>query len=365
MRQVIVQVVQHLAPGGIECMVLDLLQHATAEQQVYVVSLEGTAAQLHNWPRLQPFAARLFFLDKQPGWQLSLVWRLRQLLRRLGAQLVHSHHIGPLLYGGLAARLAGVPRLLHTEHDAWHLHSRKRRYLAGMLLGCVRPRLVVDSQQVSRSLAQLLPGRPSQVVLNGIDVQRFSPGCQTLARQALGLPLGVQLIGCAARLHEVKGHVTLLDALLRLPPHVHLALAGSGPLKAQLAQQAADLGQQHRVHFLGHVEAMADFYRALDVFCLASFNEGMPLCLLEAQACGVPVVASDVGGVAEAVCPVTGVLLAAGQSLELAWALRQQLGRRLVQSPRQFVLKGKTVEHMVQAYAQLGQPVIAGVRHGH
>ncbi len=359
MRQVIVQVVQHLAPGGIECMVLDLLQHATAEQQVYVVSLEGTAAQLQQWPRLQPYSERLLFLDKQSGWQPRLVWRLRQLLVSLQADVVHTHHIGPLLYGGLAARLAGVTRRLHTEHDAWHLHSRKRRWLANQALRWVQPLLVVDSQLVSHTLRQLLPGHNPLVVLNGVDAQRFTPGPKTIARQHLGLPETVRLIGCAARLQEVKGHTTLLDALLRLPVDVHLALAGSGPLLAQLQQQTADLGLLQRVHFLGHVEAMVDFYRALDVFCLASFAEGMPLSLLEAQACGVPVVATQVGGVAEAVCPQTGMLLPAGRPLALAGALRAQLNRHQEQSPRQFVLRGKTVAHMVKAYAQLGQ----GVQH--
>ncbi|MFP6798948.1 MAG: glycosyltransferase [Pseudomonas sp.] len=360
MSQTIIQVVQHLAPGGIECMVLDLLKHATAEQTVHVVSLEGNAAQMEYWPRLKPYASRLHFLNKAAGISPALIWKLRGLLRTLKADVVHTHHIGPLLYGGAAARLAGVPILLHTEHDAWHLQDPKRRRLAKLLLAVLSPSVIADSQQVQAQMRAMLPSSNPQVILNGIDVQRFKPCSQRLSRERLGLPVDVKLVGCAARLETVKGHQDLLDALFRLPMNVHLALAGDGSLRESLEAQAVELGQQHRIHFLGHVEAMPDFYRALDVFCLASMAEGMPLSLLEAQACGVPVVATRVGGVAEAVCPLSGVLVRAGHSGELARALKYQFQRQPKYDPRPFVLSGKRVQDMVHAYALLG----AGVRLG-
>ena len=360
MKQVVVQVVQHLAPGGIECMVLDLLKHATAEQVVHVISLEGDAGQLSAWPRLMAVADRLHFLDKRSGISPALVWQLRQLMRELRADVVHTHHIGPLLYGGAAARLAGVPVLLHTEHDTWHLQDPARLRLAKRLLAMLQPKVVANSTQVQRQLATVLPDCQSQVILNGINVQHFKPESKAESRERLGLPLaeGLQLIGCAARLEAVKGHQFLLEATFRLPQHVHLALAGDGSLREKLESQAQDLDISHRVHFLGHVEQMDDFYRALDVFCLPSLNEGMPLSLLEAQASGVPVVATRVGGVAEAVCPSSGLLVRPASSLALTEALQKQLKHTQEVDPRPFVLRGKRVQDMVNAYAALSESLL-------
>lgn len=362
MKKVVVQVVQHLAPGGIECMVLDLLKHATAQQQVHVISLEGEPEQLKKWPRLASFADRLHFLAKPAGISPGLVWQVRQLIRQLKADVVHTHHIGPLLYGGTAARLASVPVLLHTEHDAWHLKDPKRLRLAKHLMSVLHPQVVADSAQVQRHLHSMLPACQSQVILNGIDVQHFKPQSKSRSRVRLGLPVvdKVRIVGCAARLEEVKGHRYLLEALFRLPNNVHVALAGHGSLHETLHAQAEELGIEHRVHFLGHVEQMDDFYRALDVFCLPSLNEGMPLSLLEAQASGVAVVATKVGGVAEAVCPHSGLLVKPASAQALADALYRQLQRKIKLDPRPFVMQGKRVQDMVLAYASLSDSLLKG-----
>lgn len=356
MSQIVVQVVQHLAPGGIESMVLELLRGADADQEVHVVSLEGNAEQAcRGWPRLTPWRGRLHFLRKPAGVSPSLVIRLTWLLRHLQARAVHTHHLGPLLYGGLAARLAGVPVLLHTEHDAWHLQDSRHLLLQRHAMNLLRPRLIADSRGVADALREAFADCQPLVIRNGVDLQRFRPGDRQAARQLLGLALAadVRLLGCAARLEQVKGHGILLRALAGLPGHVHLALAGKGGLEAQLRQEAGTLGIAHRVHFLGLVEDMPSFYQALDAFCLASHHEGLPLCLLEAQACGVPVVATRVGAVAEAVCPDSGRLVPAGNAAELAAALRQQLDRNPGHAPRQFVADGLGLADMLDAYRRL------------
>lgn len=352
-KPVLVHIVQHLAPGGIETLCLELIRNSV-HQDSHIISLEGSFAQMAGeWQRLHGLKSRLHFLGKPQGRSLATVWSLRQLLKQLGADMVQTHHIGPLLYGGLAAKLARVKLHIHTEHDAWHLDNPHHQRLVRQALRLFRPVLVADAQIVARSIRSRIRGARPRVIPNGIDINTFRPGDKKTARRTLGLPEEVRLIGCAARMQHVKGHDVLLDALFRLPPNVHLALAGTGPEESVLRQQVKDLGLGKRVHFLGLVEQMPAFYQAIDLFCLASRAEGLPLSPLEAQACGTPCVLTDVGGSSESLCRQTGQLVQALDSQKLGMALSVVLKRPLLGSPRDFVVKGHSIESMLGAYEKL------------
>ncbi|OUS09378.1 glycosyl transferase [Gammaproteobacteria bacterium 54_18_T64] len=357
----VVQVVQHLRPGGIETMALDLCSFTQSYKKPLIISLEGSYREaLRHWPRLKRYASRVIFLNKQPGTKPFLVLRLSRLLKRIGADVVHTHHLGPLLYAGLAARLAGIKHLVHTEHDAWHLNNPRHCQLQKLIIRLTQPLLVADAHIVASAMCRQLDIDKVEVVTNGIDTQYFKPGQQSLAREQLMLPLNVPLIGCSGRLEAVKGHSFLFQALGDLPQEVHLALAGEGSMKQQLQQLAEELGLSQRIHFLGRVDFMPRFYQALDVFCLPSINEGMPLSPLEAQACNVPTLVTDVGAASETLCPDTGVLIPARDvgalSLNLMRVLSEHLRVRNTgaqSSPRTFVKNHCDVRFMAQAYNQL------------
>lgn len=352
MKTVQVQIVQHLKPGGIEALSLEFCQQT--DVVVYVVSLEGSKDQaLAQWPRLKEFSSQLIFLNKAPGTSLRCVWALVKLLRRLGANLVHTHHIGPLLYGGLAARLAGI-RHLHTEHDAWHLDLPRHSNITGFCLRWLKPIVVADAEAVAVQFAQHFPDYPCQVIENGINTERFTIASQQVARRQLGLPQKVQLIGCAARLHPVKGHITLLQALLHVPQQVHLVLAGTGEMADTLQQFCQTNGLSERVHFLGHVDQMPMFYQSLDLFCLPSLHEGMPLSALEAQSCGKHVVLTDVGGCKHCITATSGLLVPPNAPIPLAKALQTMLQQSASTAPRTYVVQQRSVALMLQRYKTLG-----------
>ena len=354
MRQAIVQVVQKLAPGGIEVLVLELRRMLVPEFDVHVVSLEGTVEQLgSSWPRVNSLGTSLYGLDKPPPFHIATVLRLTRLLREITPVAVHTHHVGPLLYGGLAARLARVPRLVHTEHDAWHLDSRSRRRLQSLAHILLRPRLVASARNVADALCRALPLSRPTVVLNGVDTSRFSPGDRSAARRRLGLPLAQRVVGSAGRLEAVKGHDLLVDALPRLPAGVMVAIAGHGSCRQALESRAARLGVTERLRFLGRIEDISTFYRALDLFCLPSRAEGLPLSLVEAQACGIPAVAADVGGVREALAPSVSRSVPAGDSEQLASAIDEMLLRTRPTDPRPFVLEYFDLRRMVDVYRAL------------
>jgi glycosyltransferase involved in cell wall biosynthesis len=191
------------------------------------------------------------------------------------------------------------------------------------------------------------------VIWNGIDTDRFVPGDQHAARMALGLPFDGAIVGTAARLEPVKGVDRLVDAFAQLQAPATLAIAGTGSELANLVAQATALGLRDRIHFLGQVDAMPRFYQALDVFCLASRHEGLPLSLLEAQASGVRAVSFDVGGVRDALCPATGYLVKDGDDVGLATALDQAISLPCQTDPRDFVVASRNLTAMVRGYDQL------------
>ena len=353
-KTVVIQVVQHLLPGGLEIMCLDLQKFSPTDHEVHIVSLEGSEDEMFNrWPRLLSTNASLHFMGKQDGREPLLLIKLARLFKKLKASVVQTHHIGPLLYGGLAAKMAGIKTIIHTEHDAWHLQDANDKAISEFCIKWVKPILVADADIVAKNITTAIPTADPKIVHNGIDTRHFSPGSKTQSRQALGLPRNVTVIGCAARMHAVKGHEVLLDAIFRLPKDVHLALAGTGPTEAALKQQVIELSLQDRVHFLGQVDSMPAFYRAIDIFCLASHAEGMPLSPLEAQSCGTRAIVTDVGGCKETLCPKTGTLIAVNDSKALSNAINKVIGTIPLVSPRDYIVERRDVTQMVDAYQKL------------
>lgn len=172
---------------------------------------------------------------------------------------------------------------------------------------------------VCQALVEVLKGWGADaarlhVIRNGVDTVRFQPLPQAQARAALGLH-GDPLLLSVGHLVPVKGHDLSVQALARLTarwPGIRLCFVGDGPLRADLQAQAAALGIAEHLRFAGAVpnQELATWYSAADALLLSSRSEGWANVLLEAMACGTPVVATDVGGTAEVLAsPVAGQLV--------------------------------------------------------
>jgi len=173
-RAGVVHIVQRMAPGGIETLVLDLFRSDPAGTRV--LSLAGDPDRLvRSWPALAGMGDALEAFGQRPGLRPSLCWRLTTRLHHLKPRAVFLHHIGPLVYGGVAARLAGVPVLVHVEHDAWHYENPRHRFLLRATESLVRPRHVAVSRQVHKRLCAILPKAKVDIVAPGIDLTRFTP----------------------------------------------------------------------------------------------------------------------------------------------------------------------------------------------
>lgn len=190
-------------------------------------------------------------------------------------------------------------------------------------------RIIAVSEALKAELVRLgIPGSKVEVLRNGVDARLFEPGSREETRKRLGMGRA-PLILTVGNLVEEKG----LDLVLRsarLVDDARLVIVGEGPERARLAALADELGTRHRVQFIGNLpqSSLASMYAAADVLALGSTREGWPNVLLEAIACGTPVVATAVGGVREIVsADIAGEVVSERNELEFASALKRVLAR--------------------------------------
>jgi glycosyltransferase involved in cell wall biosynthesis len=235
-------------------------------------------------------------------------------IRAEGEHVVHGYQWRPALVGAIVGRLAGVPLVLGSKRSLTGDDGRAR--LAWRVLARRVDTIVVNADAIrAEAEAQRVRARWA-VVPSGVDVERFDQGVPAEeAKQALGLEPARPVVGTVGRLEERKGHAQLLLAtrtMLRLANGLRpqVLIVGDGPLRHDLARQAAELGVLESVRFAGQLDDVRTALSAMDVFVLASNAEGMPNALLEAMAARRPVVATAVGGMREVVnSERTGVLV--------------------------------------------------------
>ncbi len=235
-----------------------------------------------------------------------VLWQLERRLRADRIQLLQTFLFHANLLGAIAARRAGVQRVVSgirvAEHASrWHLR------LARWADSCV-DRHVCVSQSVREFSATVggLPAEKLLVIPNGVDVSRFATAV-ACPREQMQLGPGRRALLCVGRLEQQKGVdwlLSLLPTVLRQAPRHDLVVVGDGPQRGALERQAqASAELAGRVHFLGYRDDVPALLAAADLLLLPSRWEGMPNVVLEAMAAGKPVVARAVEGVAELLGP--------------------------------------------------------------
>jgi len=179
---------------------------------------------------------------------------------------------------------------------------------------------VSEATAASHLAAGMVSQSRLSVIWNGIDVDRWQSDAQGRAQARRELGIGDEYLWLAVgRLETVKDYPSLLLAMTRTPEKARLLVLGAGPRESELVELAERLGLEQRVRFAGFAPNVVRWMRAADGFVLSSRYEGLPMVLLEAGACGVPVVATDVPGTREVVVDgETGWLAPAGDAQKLA-----------------------------------------------
>lgn len=293
-------------------------------------------------------------LGREIGFRNDLLafYKLFKLIRQEKPDILHTHTAKAGTLGRIAARLAGVPVILHTFHG--HVltgyFGKLKSWLFILIekiLACISTKLITLSNELKEELISMGIGNKKkfEVVPLGLELKPFIENKNHTGKfkEELGLSDNVLLVGIVGRLVPIKGHKYFLETakIIRTQNTEHgtqikFVIVGDGELREELEGYAKKLGISNDVIFTGFRGDLPEIYADLDIVVLTSINEGTPLSIIEAMASGKPVVATDVGGVPSFVKDgVTGFLIESGNVKSLSGAilkllenpeLRQKLG---------------------------------------
>jgi glycosyltransferase involved in cell wall biosynthesis len=289
---------------------------------------------------------------------------LSALIDQFRPGVVHTHGYRPDVIGGLAARACHVPAV-STVHG-FTGGGRRNRFNETIQLFALRRAdaiMAVSRPLVGRLARAGVPVEKVRWVPNG-----FAPPNQILtraaSRQALRIPDDALVAGWVGRLSREKGADVMLDALSQSDPSWRLSIVGEGAERDQLKEQAAALGIDDRVTWHGAVPNAGALMPAFDALVLSSRTEGTPIALLEAMHAGVPIVATQVGGVPDVVTSEHALLVPSEEPGAIAAALSQlrhdpQAATRRSELARVRVLHDFSAEAWIEAVEDVYRAICA------
>lgn len=358
----VIHVVYTLEMGGLEHLVFTLLKSLNFNKYSLEVCCLSRGGIFNE--KIQCLGIPVFIFEKKKGIDYSLFFRLARFFCSRKDSIVHTHNTATWLYGGIAARIAGVKVCIHTEHSNLFEHQKGLLWVE-KLLSLLTNVVIADSNKVNAHLVECQGIRRDKVstIYNGIDVEKFQWASEAAnIKNVLGISLGDRVVGMVARLEKVKNHACLLRAfrqVLNTIPNVSLVFVGDGSESSNLKQYARDLNILEKVYFLGTRTDIPEILNILDIFVLSSKSEGLSLSLLEAMAAGKPIVATNVGGNPEIVdSGVTGLLVPDNDHQKMAEGIigllrNKELAQAMGIVGRRRVQERFSLDRMVDEYEKL------------
>lgn len=359
----VVHVVFRLDIGGLENGLVNLINRLPPDEFAHaIVCLKGHSPTFRR--RIRRAGVKLYSLQKRDGKDIGAYWRFWRLMRQLRPDIVHTRNLGTIDLLPIAA-LAGVPVRIHGEHgwDIHDIHGQRPRYR--LLRRGVSPfvaRFIALSDHLKDWLVGTV-GLPTAKVVricNGVDTARFCPSGRASPDR---VPV---VVGTVGRMEEVKDPLNLAEAfrqLLAWRPEfrgrLRLAMVGSGTLRDAVRSRLEAAGLADEVELPGEVADVRASLRRLDLFVLPSLNEGISNTILEAMACGLPVLATRVGGNPELVDEgKTGLLVPPSDPVAMAHAIAQYVDTPALrqehgEAGRRRVERCFSLESMVNAYGDV------------
>ncbi len=298
-RVQVLHLVQNMNYGGMERLIADMTRRATHSQfEMHILALDYLG---HFSEGLDQYAT-LSLASDLSRWSMLRPSSLAVDIAAIKPDVVHLHS-GLWYKGSLAARMAGVPRIIYTEHGRRRPDPWTHRFIDG--IASRRTDVIVAvSELLSTQLSRIVhdPAR-IHVIRNGVDTTRYVPQDDTGAlRQELGISPDAPILGSVGRLEPIKGYDVMISAfasLLRDWTHgsrPQLVLVGDGSERSALERQVSAAGIRDKVHFLGWRNDIHECHRAFTVFTMSSRSEGTSVSLLEAMSAGLCPVVTNVGG---------------------------------------------------------------------
>lgn len=372
----IAEVITRLDKGGAPLMLLALLQGLSQEKFELVVIHGLTLDPQFGQREFEQSGIKqicLHFLRRNINLLYDVIAfaQLYTIFKREKFDIVHTHTSKAGALGRIAARLAGVPVIIHSPHGhvfygyfgakASKIIERIERVLSRF---CDTITVLTEIEKNVMLAHQVAPAGKLKVVYNGIQFSRFREESFNVdeAKRMLGIPLDVALIGLVCRLDFVKGPLVFVDAariLCASHRPVYFIVAGEGDLRKKMELKAIELSVYDKMRFFGFCTNVPQIMRLLDVLVQPSLNEGFGLSILEALYMGIPVIATNVGGIPEILHDkVTGVLIPPNDAQALAQAIsvileNKDMAAEMAKAGRVSVESRFSIEHMVQEFSEL------------
>ncbi len=297
--------------------------------------------------------------------RVSYQWQFLRMLRAERVSALHVHHATALILAGIPARLAGVARVVMTEHGLYQLQERPSyRKSAARYCRFASDITVVEPAQAAYFHSELrVPASKLHCVPNGVRILPRDAERVARMRSRIGATDGTFYFLYVGRLSPVKDLRTLLywpfpNCHLMWRRRSKLILAGDGSERSALEEKRDALGLRNKVEFLGARNDVADVLMAVDAFVMSSTTEGLPMSLLEAMAAGIPCAATGVGGIPELFENGRGLTVPPQDYLKLADAMTQlarspELRERIAASALENVRLRYDLDCVVDQYLSL------------
>lgn len=370
-RLTVLQIVDGFRMGGAENKLWELIENLDPSRYRSLVANVGPAGPLEK--RFYDLGVPIFQCQRHSRFDPRPVFQLRRIMTEQQVDIVQNTLFWADVVGATAAKLARVPVVLSWEtvtHEGNPYHNKLQRRAGYHWAMQWTDKVVAVSHEIKQSLIKNrgLEADKIQVIHYGVDLQKFNArGLYQEKRKALGFGADTLVIGVVARLEKVKGHRYFVEAFKNLvQKHTKLQaiFVGDGSCREELTAQIRNYRLQERIHFLGVRKDIPELLNAIDLFVLPSIaGEGLPNVVLEAMACGKPVIATRVGGTPEAVrhqengylaepADVASLQLALGKALSDPQRLRQ-MGQRSREIAEQAFSLQKQISSFEKLYQQL------------
>ncbi len=375
----VAHVIHRLDVGGMENGLVNLINHLPPESYRHAIVCMTDYTEFSR--RIRRDDVSLHALHKREGKDIGVHGRLWKLLRELKPDIVHTRNLATLEAQATAA-LAGVRLRVHGEHgwDVGDLDGTrsKNRRLRWLFRPLVHQYIALSRHQLEylTSAVGVDPGRLNHVC-NGVDTDRFQPqgkGSPSSLPEGFAPP-GSLVIGAVLRMQAVKAPLDLARAFVDLRdrqpehfPRLRLVMVGDGPLRSAVQQLLTEAGVGEQVWLPGARDDIPALMAALDLFVLPSLAEGICNTVLEAMACGLPVIATNVGGNPDLVREgETGVLVPPGQpdilaNQMMAYAGDPERRRREGRAARARAETEFSIDAMVNGYMRIYARLLGDTR---
>lgn len=372
----IAHIIYQLGVGGLENGLVNLINHLPQDRYRHVIICLKGYTDFSK--RIKRSDVKVFDLNKQDGLNFSWYVSLYRLLRQLKPDIVHTRNFSTL-EGQIVATFARINARVHGEHgrDISDLEGKNRKY--NLLRKAIRPlihRFITVSKDLEKWLINTIKVEPDHIkqIYNGVDNVRFSP---KFVINSIEIPTNfitdnTFVIGSVGRMAKVKDYLSLVHAFLLLikktpqaKDYLRLLIVGDGEARAECIALLRQAGVENLAWLPGERADISELMQLFDVFVLPSLAEGISNTILEAMSCGLPVIATNVGGNVELIIDSqTGKLIPSSNPAALATAIVEYYNHREMlikhgQAARQLIEANFSMDKMVAGYLDVYDEVIS------